>query len=236
MVSAFTLPEVTHSRLGDEVYDILRDAIIEDHYVPGQRLDLEAVARELGVSRTPLKEALLRLARDGLVRVVPRLGTYVAELSADELRQSIDLRRILEVYAVGLVVDRVRKGELEERLQEISDMTHLIADNGRPRSRFIVLDHQFHESLVACSGNSRLIEAHARENTHWQVARVRFSVHKYETYDRNLAQQEHEEIISRIIKCDTEGAKAAADHHLTRGVASLLDEYAHSRKEGIAAT
>ena len=93
------LAKIEQRRAVDEVYERLREAILTKQFSPGQRLDTEAIAQQLGVSLTPVRSAIELLAADGLVDVQPRSGTFVTTLSAQDVENTLDIRCALECLA-----------------------------------------------------------------------------------------------------------------------------------------
>ena len=102
-----SLPRLPRSRASDSVFDILRENILGRGFRPGDRLDVRALADQLGVSATPVKDAVTRLAAEGLVEIRPRSGTFVAELAADAVAETFEIRRALECLAAEHVVGRL---------------------------------------------------------------------------------------------------------------------------------
>ena len=102
-----TLPRLHRSRASDSVFDILRTNILARGFRPGDRLDVRALADQLGVSATPVKDAVTRLAAEGLIEIRPRSGTFVAELAPDAVAETFEIRR-----APGRAVDSRSAGAL----------------------------------------------------------------------------------------------------------------------------
>lgn len=216
-----SLPRIKARKISETAYEILRERIISKEFAPGQRLDLDIIGEQLGISRTPVKEALARLEMESLVVIIPRSGTFVTDLDAEEIAESFDVRRALEVYAVELAVQRASDEEIEELWGIVRELGELAADEDRDAiyPRYLTLDHQFHRQLVALCGNRRLCQAHDRENVHAQMARVRYRRSEWEL---DLAQEEHERLMVALETKDVETAKAEMDAHLRRAKRSLL--------------
>jgi len=216
-----SLPRISTPKISQTTYEILREKIISREFAPGQRLDLDVVEKQLGISRTPLKEALARLEMEGLVTIVARSGTYVTDPDPEEIAESFDVRRALEVYAVELVVQRISDEDLRSlrvMVQELGDLT-AAKDRDAIYPRYLALDHQLHQELIALADNRRLRQAHARENLHAQMARIRYRRSEREL---DVAQEEHERIMAALEARDVETARAEMDTHLRRASQSLL--------------
>ena len=221
-----TLPELTRRNLSEEVYDVLKRGILSKHFAPGQRLRLDEIEGQLGVSRTPLKVALDRLATEGLVDVRARRGTFVAENTPDDTAEAFSVRRVLEVFACELVAEGVEKDGLG-RLGELHEMLKQRVEEGESAGeRFfecIELDHQFHEEMMSLAGNSCLRSAWQDVNVHVQMAQVR--IHDAERLFTDSV-EEHGRVLDALEENDADAAKAAMDAHLRRAQKMLLAEMA----------
>ena len=142
--------------LGETVYDAMRRAIVEGELDAGEPLAEHELSRRFGVSRTPIREALAKLERDRLVRVVPKKGAFVRTLSHDEVRELYQVREALEALAVRLAAPRVDKEQLagfDARFRAL-----LARRGGIDHAEVRVLGDEFHRFLAKQSGNARLVE------------------------------------------------------------------------------
>ncbi len=141
--------------LADTCYQSIKTAIIEDELKPGTVLQERALAESLNVSRTPVREALQRLAQDGLVEIMPGKGAIVKRFTAEDVREILEIREVLEGLAAGLVAEAVTEEDLNwlERLLAPAE-EHL--SSGR-YMEVHQIDLQFHAFLAAKAGNSRLL-------------------------------------------------------------------------------
>jgi DNA-binding GntR family transcriptional regulator len=153
-------PAFDNLTLWQRVYDHLRDEIMGDRLPPGTELSEVALSRELAVSRGPIREAIGRLAAEGLVTVRPRRGAEVRSITPEELIDSYQVREALEVLAVRLAVPGITDAELAE-LDELVDRMSEYARNGAVGD-FFAANVAFHEMLCELSGNSKLLEVHRR--------------------------------------------------------------------------
>jgi DNA-binding GntR family transcriptional regulator len=138
----------------DEVHDVLLGRIVASELAPGTRLRQEALADELGVSRTPLREALVRLASEGLVEFTPNRGATVARRDFSDMQQAWRARLVIEPGAARLAAER-RDTEAIERLRETVRRQRLAA--GDVTTSF-ALNREFHVTLVQASGNAHLAQ------------------------------------------------------------------------------
>jgi DNA-binding GntR family transcriptional regulator len=161
-----------HAYLADTVYETLRRDILDREFDPGEPLTEHELSRRFGVSRTPVREALAKLERDHLVRVVPKKGAFVRTLSPDDVRDLYQIREALEALTVRLAAPRVNREELagfETRFRELKSRG--------PKVTYLevrALGEEFHGYLLKQAGNARLTETleHIREQIRsvWTMA------------------------------------------------------------------
>lgn len=144
--------------LWEQVCDHLREEILAGRLPPGTELSEVALARDLGVSRGPLREALGRLASEGLVTVTPRRGAVVTQLTRQDFIDAYQVREALETLAMRLAVPRISDEDVA-RLRDLCDAMERAAGKGEVRE-FFENNTRFHRSLVAASGNRKLVEMH----------------------------------------------------------------------------
>lgn len=147
-----SLAVIRHENLDEKVYERIRAMIADGVLAPGQRVAQEALAARLGVSRTPLVNALKRLAQDGLLRAIPRRGFRVRELSPLELVQLFELRERLEPLAAELAALRISPDEAARMADEWLAMASL-PDTPQAHQTYVERDRAFHRRLAELSGN-----------------------------------------------------------------------------------
>ena len=153
-------PAFENLTLWERVYDHLRDEIMGDRLPPGTELSEVALSKELAVSRGPIREAMGRLAAEGLVTVRPRRGAEVRAITPAELIDSYQVREALEVLAVRLAVHRISDAELAG-LDELVDQMARHAKDGAV-AEFFAASVTFHERLCELSGNQKLVQVYHR--------------------------------------------------------------------------
>lgn len=153
-------PAFENLTLWERVYEHLRDEIMAERLPPGTELSEVALSRELAVSRGPIREAMGRLAAEGLVTVRPRRGAEVRSLLPTELIDAYQVREALEVLAVRLAVPLITDADLA-RLEDLVDEMSLHAKNDETRE-FFAANVRFHELICELSGNRKLHEIHHR--------------------------------------------------------------------------
>lgn len=140
--------------LSERVYDAVRQAVISQRLAPGERVTEAGLAEQLSVSKTPVREALLRLAHIGLIDMGNARGACVVEPSAESIREAYELRSTLETGAARLTAERASDGNLEA-IAELASASLEAAQAG-DRTRFRELDREFHLAIAAAAGNARL--------------------------------------------------------------------------------
>src|SRR5699024_7905830 len=181
--------------LRDVVFNTLRQAIITGEFAPGERLMEIALANRLGVSRTPVREAIRKLELEGLVVMIPRKGAEVAKITEKDLRDVLEVRSSLEELAAELAAERMNdevKEKLEKALKEFeeaieSDDNAAIADS----------DVDFHDVIFEATGNARLIQI--INNLREQMYRYRLEYVKDTEYHTVLL-NEHRELAKAMVE------------------------------------
>lgn len=215
-----TFPQIDHTALSEKVYLILRTKILNDELKFGEKILIDEIAHQLGVSRTPVKDAVNRLALEGLVEKVPRRGTFVSTLTSQDVVELLDLRLLLELYAAEKVLE---KGRVELLLAEMEKCMANIdrAANGDDPDydAYMSWNRDLHLSLIRLAGNNRLLQMYKSLNIHLQVARVHYS-HSVE--DVSQTQQEHKAIYEAFENGDWEQVKKAISTHINNVKTTVL--------------
>lgn len=203
--------------LRDMVFDVLMNAIMQGQLSPGERLLEVQLADEMGVSRTPVREAIRRLELEGFVVMVPRKGAYVAGLSVDDVESVYEIRTALETLAVRLAAQRM-EAEDYRQLDELAEQMKATWQE-RNVDQWVALDARFHELLYTFSRNERLVQM--MSNIMEQLSRYRIiSLANVEVRQNSLA--EHQKVIEALKRRDSEQAAAAAALHIENTKHSLL--------------
>ena len=179
--------------LRDVVFNTLRNAILTGELSPGERLMEIKLADKLGVSRTPIREAIRKLELEGLVVNTPRKGAEVANISAEDLRDVLEVRRSLEVLAISLACDKMTDETLELLYENIDAFKHSI--DAKATSDIASVDVTFHDIIYKATGNNRLIQI--LNNISEQMYRYRFEyIKNKESWNRLV--EEHMNIYEAI--------------------------------------
>jgi len=222
------LPRLSPRNISQEVYEILKERIFSKQFSPGERLRLTEIEKQMNVSRTPLKDALNRLAVEGLVEIKPSRGTFVSDPSPTEIADCFDVRRVLEIYGVELAAKRMT----ESQLKQLRDMVQKLRgftdteDWSRIYQEYVALDHQMHRLIMEFAGNKQLQQTWEQINMHVQMARVRYRRAEEEL---DLAQAEHEELLRAFEARDVGTLQGVMSHHIERAKQSLLRDLDETR-------
>ena len=204
MESNFTVNMNEYLPLRDVVFNTLRQAILRGELKPGERLVEVQLANKLGVSRTPIREAIRKLELEGLVLMIPRKGAEVADITEKSLMDVLEVRKALEELAVQLCCDKITGKEIEE-LHRAADDFRRILKTSDDVTEIAEADVRFHDIIYLATGNQKLIQI--LNNLREQMYRYRVEcIKRKESHPILIA--EHEEIIRRI---ENKEKKEAAD-------------------------
>lgn len=208
----------TYKPLREVVFETLREAIISGILKPGERLMEVQLAEELGVSRTPVREAIRKLELEGFVVMIPRKGAYVSDISFKDINDIFEIRGALEMLAAGLACERITEEELEnlERLL-VQKWDCLEKDDVKG---MIEIDTQFHEALYRASRNDRLVQIIS--NLREQIQRFR-STSLASPGRMREAWEEHKKVVEAISERNIPLAQQLAAEHIDNAENSLLE-------------
>ncbi len=202
--------------LRDIVFENLREAILSGNLTPGQRLMEVQLAETLGVSRTPVREAIRKLELEGLVVMIPRKGAYVADMSIKDIVEVLEIRASLEGLAAYLATERMTNEDIKN-LEKISKQ---IKKNSSV-DEFLKKDVEFHEYIFKATNNKRL---HQLINSLWeQVYRFRVSYISDEESIDNII-NEHKLILKAIKNRDSYLAEKYAKEHIEKAEQFMINK------------
>jgi GntR family transcriptional regulator, rspAB operon transcriptional repressor len=200
----------------DHVYAALRDAIVSAELEPGRRLSENELADMLGVSRTPVREALQRLRDERLVAIVPQLGTFVTLISPDAVADAAFVREALECSAIRLATERAGPRDLEELQANLAAQERSVEEGDT--EAFDALDEALHRTLCELSGRSIAWSLSRRANGHLDRVR-RLSLPEPGYLGEMVA--EHRTVVAAVAAGDPDAAEATLRHHLRMVLSSL---------------
>lgn len=205
--------------LRDVVFNTLRNAILTGELEPGERLMEIKLADKLGVSRTPIREAIRKLELEGLVVNTPRKGAEVANISSEDLRDVLEVRRSLEILATNLACDKITEAELSELYANIENFK--ISIETEAATEIALTDVGFHDIIYRATGNARLIQILG--NLREQMYRYRLEYIKdHDSWNRLLT--EHTAIYNAIKNRDKDAAATAILTHIDNQEMTIRDK------------
>lgn len=195
--------------LREVVFNTLRNAIIQGEFQPGERLLEVTIANKLGVSRTPVREAIRMLELEGLVVMIPRKGAEVANITVKDLRDALEVRMAIEALSVKLACERIDEEGKEEL--KAACMRFKEAINSKLVPAIVEGDEAFHNTIYKASKNQKLINI--AQNLREHVYRYRVEYVKDFSYHDNLI-REHDLVTMAILKGDAEAAERIMNEHI----------------------
>jgi len=206
--------------LVDQLYSLLKERIITLGLEPGARLTLQDLAQEFEVSQTPIRDALMRLSKDGLVRFVPAVGYYVIKLSVRDVIEIYDLRQLLEGYAVRSSVahmDTKKLREIRQKIERQQDEPH-------------ILNQKLHLEIVKNSDNKRLQDLYTQI---YDFVRICQYTHRRISGGIAKAAKEHLALIDAILQKNAEKAKQILEMHIGNArdeIIETLEKHPNAKK------
>ena len=204
--------------LREIVFETLREAIINGTLEPGERMMEIQLAEEMGVSRTPVREAIRKLELEGFVVMIPRKGAYVASISIKDIADVFEIRTALESLAAGLAAERITDEEMEQLERHLVKISECGEGNDIPA--LIEADTEFHDTLYRASRNERLVQI---------VSNLREQIQRFRTTSLStpgrlkFAMEEHKKIVEAISERNIELAQNLAREHIENAENSILN-------------
>lgn len=208
----------SYKPLRDLVLEALREAIMNGSLQPRERLMEIQLAEELGVSRTPVREALRKLELEGFIVMVPRKGAYVSDLSMKDIADVFEIRAALEGLAAALAAERITEEELETMERHLVEKAEAINQNDI--DKLVIVDTKFHETMYKASRNERLssIISNLRE----QIQRFRLTSLSVPGRKKDSL-DEHRNIVEAIQARDVQLARHLAQEHIENAENVLIE-------------
>ncbi len=219
----------SYQPLREVVCETLRNAIVSGILQPGERLMEIQVAEELGVSRTPVREAIRKLELEGFVVMIPRRGTYVSDLSIKDINEVYEVRTALDVLAAELAAERITEEELEEMerlLVEIGEYIEIY-----DMDKIVEADSKFHDILYRASRNERLVGI--INNLREQLTRFRSLSMSYPGRLKDML-GEHTRLVEALGQRNVALAKNLAGEHMANAEQTLLKNMLERRQNAEA--
>ena len=204
--------------LRDVVFNTLRKAILRGELKPGERLREIQLANKLGVSRTPIREAIRKLELEGLVLMIPRKGAEVAQITEKNMQDVLEVRKALEELSVQLACERITPEQVEEMKMAAEDFRKVLKSGDV--TKIAEADVKFHDIIFAATNNQRLITL--LNNLREQMYRFRVEYLKQkECYPQLL--EEHDKLIALISGGEVEEACELMGCHIDNQASTVSD-------------
>lgn len=208
-----------HRPLREIVYEELKREILVGEIAPGTRMMEIELADEMGVSRTPVREAIRKLEKEGLVTIEPRKGAYASDVSIKDMVDVLEVREDLEAMAAAMAAQKVNKDEKQALIE--ATMEYKEAVESERTEDIIRCDEKFHQLIVNCSGNKTLVQLFSQV----QELALRFRYLYYDDFSRyERMPMEHREIEEAILSGDYEKARVVAGEHVKKLKQFVIDE------------
>lgn len=223
------LHPIERRNLGSDVYRILRDRILSQELKAGEKLSDLRLSSELGVSRTPIREALHQLAQDGVVIAEPNRGFFVATFTREDLEEIFELRRVLELYAIRKLGNEGHKDDLDRAMFELEHVERLITNATTPEQKleaadaFLKTDRGFHSWLVSTVGNKRMSTI---VGGLWTQIAIFQQVEDDIPEWMQVAVDQHREMLTMLLNGDVESATKLMSEHLDDMRELVLEDFA----------
>jgi DNA-binding GntR family transcriptional regulator len=215
--------------LPEKIYHHLRTKLLAGELPPGARLDYKKISTEMGVSTTPVREAMGKLASEGLVELVPRAGAIVRKLGAQEAIQLYGVREAIETYAAAKAADKISAARLQHLDDLLVKMRSLITRSFSPSSsimtgdnlaEFLQSDLAFHMTIIEAAGNPRLTKLAGDSHIHSRIFGVERFGHNQELMEE--ADQIHRLIFESLKQRDAEQSSQLVSQHIQRSLELTL--------------
>ncbi|WP_315833806.1 GntR family transcriptional regulator [Bradyrhizobium prioriisuperbiae] len=216
------MPKLRRSTLTSDAYDVVRAMLLDSgRFQPGEKLSIEMISRELGVSRSPVWSAIARLDAEGLVDVAPRQGVYLVAFDVDRLRGLFETREALEGMATRLAATRMTEAELDALGTTVRHQKTLLSE--RHEGDFAISALEFHERILAGARNPMIAQQlsgiYARTSA---MCRGRASERTVRVLTANY--RDHNEILNALRRRDMDAAEHLARLHVQRLRTTILQE------------
>lgn len=218
MTDNLTLHMNAYLPLRDVVFNTLREAILKGDLQPGERLMELQLAAKLGVSRTPIREAIRMLEQEGLAVTIPRKGAEVAKMTEKDMEDVLQIRDVLDELAASIACEKISGEQLEELRQTMHEFEESIKTGGI--KRIAEVDVRFHDIIYQSTGNPKLVSI--LSNLREQMYRYRVEYLK-DQKNYPVLVREHSEIVKGLSEKNKEKVTAAMHNHVRNQAAAVKE-------------
>jgi GntR family transcriptional regulator, rspAB operon transcriptional repressor len=199
--------------LHEQTYWYLHQLIISHQLKPGSRINYDELSEELGISKTPLRDAFNRLSQEGLVEIKPRSGTFVSIPNIKDVREVYDVRKALERQSIELAIDKIPQSELEKLLELNQAVKKKFQESGNFQA-FLDSDRVIHQAIINYSNNSRIINI--METLNAQISWFGFLIIDKIRERVSEATEHHQAILEAMMNKDVEVAMKVMEYHVEK--------------------
>ncbi|NLE26481.1 MAG: GntR family transcriptional regulator, partial [Clostridiaceae bacterium] len=217
----------SYQPLRDVIFETLRKAIVSGDIKPGERLMEVSLADQMGVSRTPVREAIRRLEAEGLVTMTPRKGTHVSELSVKDIMDVLEVRTVLDKLATDLAAKRMQPAQLKS-LESVHKQ-YISCVERENMEGAVKKDVEFHDLIYAASGNPRLVAVAGSLREH--IYRFRVIYMSGSLIAENVL-NEHEEILTALKEAQNNIASNLAEKHIRNQMETIIKTVTEDNRRG----
>ena len=207
------------TNINEKIYKLIKERIIHFEYPQGFQINIRKLQDELGVSNSPIKDALSRLAGEGLVEITSRKGTFVKDISERDLYEIEEVRIILETGAADIIAKTISDEQLDQ-LDKLYQET-LIPEEKFEYSKFMEKDSQFHLEIIKMTNNKKLLDIYKQLNAHVHITRFQYARSRKKVLP--WTHQDHREILNSLRLRKTEKAKKAIREHRVKARDAFLE-------------
>ena len=205
--------------LSQKVYHVLKNAIVRGDLAPNSKLILTEIAKSLGVSNTPIREAINKLVSEGLIKIIPNKGILVKEINIDDFQEILQVRAFLDGLIAKIASEKITDEEIDEMMGVIHEMEYTVKKDDR--LNYNDLDIQFHDFLLNITGNNKLKEIY--NNLINQSNRFRLRTLKIpDRMGKSL--KEHREIAFKIKERNPDEANRVSQEHIESILRSIEED------------
>ena len=209
----------------EQAYTQIRQLLVSKSYPPGSRLSETELSEKCGVSRTPVREALRRLALEYLVQIVPNRGAFVTDWSQDDIMDMFEMRAMMEGLAARKAANRANQEQIDKMYKLHSDIDNTLSQNSKTmREKFLKLNREFHDTVFEASQSPRLADIIARFVDQAVIVRT---ASQYSREDIIRSNQHHKEIVDAIASGNGVLAEHVMRTHILLAIRQYHESYAH---------
>jgi len=201
-------------------YEQLVDRLARGEHPPGSWLRERTLAETLGMSRTPVREALSKLSSEGLVRLERNRGAMVTKWSREQIEEIYGLRAIIEGYVASIAARKINASALEELQDNLDRYERLVAAPKPPLAEIAELNNEFHSTILDATANDQLIYL---ATAGLALPLVRRTFLRYDPRDLQRSVEHHRELVEAFQRRDSETAELVMRLHITTAQRSLLE-------------